>query len=74
MDQHRRLEITVAEQARHMAQVLSDLIAACRIIRAVERRARTYAFPWQLAALVRVIRHIPGAVYDRLASNSNFRE
>ena len=48
--------------------------AACRIIRAVERRARTYAFPWQLAALVRVIRHIPGAVYDRLASNSNFRE
>src|SRR5215204_2500593 len=48
--------------------------AACRIIRAVERRARTYAFPWQLASLVRVIRHIPGAVYDRLASNSNFRE
>ncbi|HEX8119409.1 MAG TPA: SDR family NAD(P)-dependent oxidoreductase [Pyrinomonadaceae bacterium] len=48
--------------------------AACRIIRAVERRARTYAFPWQLASLVRVIRHIPGAVYDRLASNTNFRE
>jgi short-subunit dehydrogenase len=48
--------------------------AACRIIRAIERRARTYAFPWQLAALVRVIKHIPGAVYDRLASNSNFRE
>lgn len=48
--------------------------AACRIIRAVERRARTYAFPWQLAALVRVIRHIPGRLYDRLASKSNFRE
>jgi short-subunit dehydrogenase len=48
--------------------------AACRIIKAVERRARTYAFPWQLAALVRVIRHMPGALYDRLASNSNFRE
>jgi short-subunit dehydrogenase len=48
--------------------------AACRIIRAVERRARTYAFPWQLASLVRVIKHMPGAVYDRLASNSNFRE
>lgn len=48
--------------------------AARRIIRAVERRARTYAFPWQLASLVRVIRHIPDAVYDRLASNSNFRE
>ena len=48
--------------------------AACRIVRAIERRARTYAFPWQLASLVRVIRHLPGAVYDRLASNSNFRE
>jgi len=48
--------------------------AACRIVRAIERRARTYAFPWQLAAFVRVIRHLPGAVYDRLASNTNFRE
>jgi short-subunit dehydrogenase len=48
--------------------------AACRIVKAIERRARTYAFPWQLASLVRVIRHMPGALYDRLASNSNFRE
>jgi len=48
--------------------------AACRIIRAVERRARTYAFPWQLASLVRVIKHIPGRLYDRIASSSNFRE
>src|SRR5215212_4324963 len=48
--------------------------AACRIIRAVERRARTYAFPWQLASLVRVIKHMPGRLYDRLASNTNFRE
>ncbi len=48
--------------------------AACRITKAIERRARTYAFPWQLASLVRVIKHMPGALYDRLASNSNFRE
>jgi short-subunit dehydrogenase len=48
--------------------------AACRIIKAVERRARTYAFPWQLASLVRVMKYMPGALYDRLASNSNFRE
>ena len=48
--------------------------AACRIIRAVERRARTYAFPWQLATLVRIIKHLPGRLYDRLASNANFRE
>jgi len=48
--------------------------AACRIIRAVERRARTYAFPWQLAAVVRVIKHLPGRLYDRFASNTTFRE
>jgi short-subunit dehydrogenase len=48
--------------------------AACRILRAVERRARTYAFPWQLAGLVRLMRHLPNAVYDRLASNTSFRD
>jgi short-subunit dehydrogenase len=48
--------------------------AACRIIKAIERRARTYAFPWQLASLVRLIKHMPGALYDRLASNTNFRD
>ena len=63
-----------AGRKRKLPFLLEPEDAACRIIRAVERRARTYAFPWQLASLVRVIRHIPGAVYDRLASNSNFRE
>ena len=48
--------------------------AACRIIRAIERRARTYAFPWQLASAVRLIRHIPGRLYDRLASKASLRD
>ena len=48
--------------------------AACRIVKAVERRARTYAFPWQLATLVRVIKHLPGPLYDRIAASANFRE
>ena len=48
--------------------------AACRILRAIERRARTYAFPWQLAAVVRLLKHIPNALYDRIASNSSFRD
>jgi short-subunit dehydrogenase len=48
--------------------------AACRIIKAIERRARAYAFPWQLAGLVRLIKHMPGALYDRLASNTSFRD
>ena len=63
-----------ANQKKKLPFLLEVDDAACRIIRAVERRARTYAFPWQLASLVRVIKHMPGRLYDRLASNSNFRE
>ena len=63
-----------AGRKRRLPFLLEVEDAARRIVRAVERRARTYAFPWQLASLVRVIRHMPGALYDRLASNSNFRE
>ena len=48
--------------------------AARRIIRAIERRARTYAFPWQLAGLVRLLKHFPNAIYDRIASNTSFRD
>jgi short-subunit dehydrogenase len=48
--------------------------AARRIIRAIERRARTYAFPWQLAGMVRLLKYVPNAVYDRLASNTSFRD
>jgi short-subunit dehydrogenase len=48
--------------------------AACRIVRAIERRARTYAFPWQLAAFVRLIKHMPGRLYDRFAANRSFRD
>jgi short-subunit dehydrogenase len=48
--------------------------AAGRILRAVERRARTYAFPWQLASIVRLLRHAPDALYDRIASKNSFRD
>ena len=48
--------------------------AARRIVRAIERRARTYAFPWQLAGIVRLLKYVPNAVYDRLASNTSFRD
>lgn len=48
--------------------------AARLIVRAIERRARTYAFPWQLASVVRLMKYIPDVLYDRLASNTSFRE
>jgi short-subunit dehydrogenase len=48
--------------------------AARLIVGAIERRARSYAFPWQLANVVRLMRWLPDAVYDRLASNTSFRD
>ncbi|HEV7891752.1 MAG TPA: SDR family NAD(P)-dependent oxidoreductase [Pyrinomonadaceae bacterium] len=69
-----RTPLTANRKKKKLPFLLEADDAACRIIKAVERRARTYAFPWQLASLVRLIRHMPGALYDRLASNSNFRE
>jgi short-subunit dehydrogenase len=63
-----------ANRKRKLPFLLEADDAACRILRAVERRARTYAFPWQLAGLVRMMRHLPNALYDRIASNTSFRD
>ena len=48
--------------------------AARKVLRAVEMRRRTYAFPWQLAAIARIGRLLPGALYDRMLSKSTLRE
>ncbi len=43
-------------------------------IRAIERKKRYAAFPWQLATLVRIARFLPAAVYDRIAGRARYRE
>lgn len=49
-------------------------VAARKIVRAIERGRKTYAFPWQLAGLVRLAKYMPDALYDRIAANNSFRE
>ncbi|MBA3321329.1 MAG: SDR family NAD(P)-dependent oxidoreductase [Pyrinomonadaceae bacterium] len=44
------------------------------ILRAIEQRRRTYAFPWQLAALSRLIKLMPDALYDRLMRKALYRQ
>jgi len=41
---------------------------------AIERRKKFAAFPWQLAAVVRVARIFPAWLYDRIAGRAKFRE
>jgi short-subunit dehydrogenase len=48
--------------------------ATQKIIRAIEKRTRVYAFPWQLASIVRIMRFAPVKLYDRLVTNGAFQD
>ena len=51
---------------------LDDAIPYFR--RAIERKKRFAAFPWQLATLVRIARFLPAKWYDAAAGRATFRE
>ena len=54
---------------------LMELDDATRlIVRAIEGRRKSYAFPWQLASFVRAGMVFPIFLYDRIAARSSFRE
>ena len=43
-------------------------------LRAIEKKKKFAAFPWQLATLVRAGRCFPAWLYDRIANRANYRE
>jgi NAD(P)-dependent dehydrogenase (short-subunit alcohol dehydrogenase family) len=48
--------------------------AAIKIINAIEKRKKSYAFPWQLATYVRAGMIMPSFLYDRLSNRESFKE
>jgi short-subunit dehydrogenase len=48
--------------------------AVKKIIRAIETRKKSYAFPWQLASIVRAAMLFPIPLYDRIVSKRSYRE
>ena len=48
--------------------------ATKKIISAIEERRKSYAFPWQLASLVRAAMLFPNSLYDYITSRNSFRE
>ena len=48
--------------------------AVKKIIRAIEKKRKSYAFPWQLASIVRFMMVMPNFIYDRIASRRSYRE
>ena len=45
-----------------------------KIVTAIEKEKKTYAFPWQLATIVRAGMLMPVAMYDWIAARNSFRE
>jgi short-subunit dehydrogenase len=43
-------------------------------IRAIEKKKRFAAFPWQLASIVRLGKVFPAWLYDRIAGRARYRE
>jgi short-subunit dehydrogenase len=48
--------------------------AVQKMIRAIEKKRKSYAFPWQLASIVRAVMIMPASMYDRIASRNSYRE
>jgi short-subunit dehydrogenase len=48
--------------------------AVKKIVRAIEKRKKSYAFPWQLATIVRAGMIMPIWMYDRISRKNSFRE
>lgn len=47
---------------------------AAKILRAIEKKRAFYAFPWQLATIVRLSRSFPARLYDMIAGRARYRE
>src|SRR5215210_5404435 len=48
--------------------------AVKKIVSAIEKEKKTYAFPWKLATIVRAGMIMPTAMYDWIAERNSFRE
>jgi len=48
--------------------------AVKKMITAIEKRKKSYAFPWQLATIVRSGMVMPNSMYDWIATRNSFRE
>lgn len=49
-------------------------VAVEKILRAIEKKKKSYAFPWQLASVVRAGMIMPTSVYDWISRRNSFRE
>jgi NAD(P)-dependent dehydrogenase (short-subunit alcohol dehydrogenase family) len=65
--------LTAGRQAR-LPWLMECDAAVKKILKAVEKRKKSYAFPWQLASLVRLGMIMPDFMYDAISRRNSFRE
>lgn len=65
--------LTAGRQA-NMPYLMELDEAVKKIVRAIENRKKSYAFPWQLASIVRAAMIMPVPLYDRIISKRSYRE
>lgn len=65
--------LTMGREAR-MPYLMELGDAVKKIVRAIETRRKSYAFPWQLASIVRAAMIMPIPLYDRIISRRSYRE
>lgn len=65
--------LTAGRQAK-MPYLMELDDAVEKIVRAIEQRKKSYAFPWQLASIVRAGMIMPNFMYDWISRRNSFRE
>jgi NADP-dependent 3-hydroxy acid dehydrogenase YdfG len=63
-----------ANRRAKMPYLMNLADGAGKILGAIEKKRRSYAFPWQLATIVKSALIFPASVYDRIAARNSFRE
>jgi NAD(P)-dependent dehydrogenase (short-subunit alcohol dehydrogenase family) len=68
-----RTPLTAGREAKMpFLMYLDDAIPL--FLRAIEKKKKFAAFPWQLASIVRLGKIMPVWMYDRIAGRAKFRE
>jgi short-subunit dehydrogenase len=63
-----------AGRAAKMPYLMELETGVKKIVAAIEKEKKTYAFPWQLATIVRASMLMPATMYDWIAARNSFRE
>jgi short-subunit dehydrogenase len=68
-----KTDLTAGRRAK-MPYLMELDDAVKKIVSAIEREKKSYAFPWKLATIVRATMLMPPAMYDWIAERNSFRE